>query len=294
MSSAPQQQNIAYRFVSDFPFKDRAPDPRVDSFEKDALKLLREIDEDLTNVTSSMLTDKVRFIAPVIMGAACVSCHNSHPDSPKRDWKVGDVRAIQEISITQAMASNIFSFRQEEESISSSWPPPARPSSAYSSARRKLFFDQHDISGHAALGQSVPRRVVGLVPSLKISVDRRAHRAPVLARPARLLLPRLCYGANALERGFLGGGGGRQQRQNLVPAQRRLGDGELQLVVITALGAAGRPLEAGRPRRGGRPRARPRPARRELSRTDHQTDIKGQRRQTDERHDDDDPFAGHA
>jgi class 3 adenylate cyclase len=106
-----QQQNIAYRFVSDFPFKDRAPH-ELDSFEKDALKLLRENPHrDLTNVTSSMLTDKVRFIAPVIMGAACVSCHNAHPDSPKRDWKVGDVRAIQEISITQAMASNIFSFK---------------------------------------------------------------------------------------------------------------------------------------------------------------------------------------
>jgi len=36
-----QQQNIAYRFVSDFPFKDRAPH-ELDSFEKDALKLLRE------------------------------------------------------------------------------------------------------------------------------------------------------------------------------------------------------------------------------------------------------------
>jgi hypothetical protein len=122
-----QQQNIAYRFVSDFPFKDRAPH-ELDSFEKDALKLLRENPHrDLTNVTSSMLTDKVRFIAPVIMGAACVSCHNTHPDSPKRDWKVGDVRAIQEISITQAMASNIFSFKYCLL-ISFSWPPPARPS----------------------------------------------------------------------------------------------------------------------------------------------------------------------
>src|SRR3954467_5033601 len=35
-----QQHNIEYRFVSDFPFKDRAPHV-LDTFETDALKLLR-------------------------------------------------------------------------------------------------------------------------------------------------------------------------------------------------------------------------------------------------------------
>jgi adenylate cyclase len=53
----------------------------------------------------------VRLIAPVIMGPACVSCHNVHPESPKRDWKVGDVRGIQEVAITQPIAANIFSFK---------------------------------------------------------------------------------------------------------------------------------------------------------------------------------------
>ena len=45
------------------------------------------------------------------MGAACVACHNSHPESPKRDWQVGDVRGIQEIAISQAFATNLFSFK---------------------------------------------------------------------------------------------------------------------------------------------------------------------------------------
>ena len=31
------------------------------------------------------------------MDASCVACHNSNPQSPKRDWKVGDVRGIIEI-----------------------------------------------------------------------------------------------------------------------------------------------------------------------------------------------------
>jgi hypothetical protein len=39
---------------------------------------------------------------------ACVNCHNSHPENPKWDWKVGDVRGIQEITMSQAFANNIF------------------------------------------------------------------------------------------------------------------------------------------------------------------------------------------
>src|SRR5204863_2974231 len=39
------------------------------------------------------------------------SCHNSHPESMKHDWKVGDVRGIQEVAISQPIAANIFSFK---------------------------------------------------------------------------------------------------------------------------------------------------------------------------------------
>src|SRR5450631_576232 len=56
------------------------------------------------------LNNRVRVVAPIIMGQTCVACHNTHPDSPKRDWKVGDVRGIQEISIIEPVATNIFSF----------------------------------------------------------------------------------------------------------------------------------------------------------------------------------------
>ena len=45
------------------------------------------------------------------MDATCVACHNSHPESPKLDWKVGDVRGIQEVSIVQPVAANLFSFK---------------------------------------------------------------------------------------------------------------------------------------------------------------------------------------
>ena len=102
---------MSYRFVSDFPFKDRAPHV-LDDFEKQALAALRSHpNQKLTDVSWSLSGDRVRPIAPVVMGAACVACHNSHPESPKRDWQVGDVRGIQEIAISQAFANNLFSFK---------------------------------------------------------------------------------------------------------------------------------------------------------------------------------------
>jgi adenylate cyclase len=106
-----QQQNISYRFVSDYPFAERTPHV-LDDFEQYALATLRaQPNQQVINVAWSALRDKVRLVAPVIMGQACVNCHNSHPQSPKRDWKVGDVRGIQEVTISQAIATNIFSFK---------------------------------------------------------------------------------------------------------------------------------------------------------------------------------------
>jgi adenylate cyclase len=106
-----QQHNISYRFVSDFPFKNRSPHT-LDEFEKASLHSLRDKpDQKLVQATSSAFHDQVRLIVPVVMGPACVSCHNVHPESPKRDWKVGDVRGIQEITISQPIAANLFSFK---------------------------------------------------------------------------------------------------------------------------------------------------------------------------------------
>jgi len=47
----------------------------------------------------------------VVMGAPCVACHNTHPESPKRDWKVGDVRGLQEVTITQPIGTDLFAFK---------------------------------------------------------------------------------------------------------------------------------------------------------------------------------------
>jgi adenylate cyclase len=62
-----QQRNIEYRFVSDYPFKNRAPHA-LDEFETAALGRLRQnSNQQLTKVSSSTFADKVRLIAPIIM-----------------------------------------------------------------------------------------------------------------------------------------------------------------------------------------------------------------------------------
>jgi len=105
------QHDISYRFVSDYPFKSRGAHV-LDQFETDTLQRLRQNpNQQLVQVSDTILTDRVRLITPVIMGQGCVNCHNSHPESSKVDWKVGDVRGIQEVSIAQPIGANIFTFK---------------------------------------------------------------------------------------------------------------------------------------------------------------------------------------
>ncbi|MER8731790.1 adenylate/guanylate cyclase domain-containing protein [Mesorhizobium sp. M1227] len=103
--------SVKYRFVSDLPFKGRATH-QLDAFERNAILALRaNPKEPIIEVSGSLFDRQVRAAAPVIMGQVCVTCHNSHPDSPKTDWKVGDVRGIQEISVNQPIAANVLTFK---------------------------------------------------------------------------------------------------------------------------------------------------------------------------------------
>lgn len=92
---------ISYEFLSDYPFAQRLVTP-LDDFERQAIKAFRA-DPDLKTYTqlqgNGLGRSTYRLATPVIMRPACVTCHNAHPDSPKRDWKVGDVRGIQEVSV---------------------------------------------------------------------------------------------------------------------------------------------------------------------------------------------------
>ncbi|MFK5977597.1 MAG: adenylate/guanylate cyclase domain-containing protein [Rhizobiaceae bacterium] len=108
-----QGGKISYRFVSDHVFTNRQPH-LLTAFEGAALREFRETRDaqgSSVEISGSVLKRKIQMAVPVLMGQACVSCHNKHPLSPKKDWKVGDVRGIQSISVTQPIAANVFSFK---------------------------------------------------------------------------------------------------------------------------------------------------------------------------------------
>jgi adenylate cyclase len=105
--------SYGYRFISNEPFAGR-DSHNLDPFELRALKKFREpgnTEKTVTELDGSIFDRYIRMAVPVIMGKACVACHNSHPDSPRKDWKTGDVRGIQSVTIAQPIAANLFSFK---------------------------------------------------------------------------------------------------------------------------------------------------------------------------------------
>src|SRR5262249_6136072 len=79
--------NTQFRFFSDYPFKNR-PAHAFDDFERRALESLRQDPHArVSEVSGSIFDRRVRLATPIIMAAACVRCHNSHPDSPNTTGK---------------------------------------------------------------------------------------------------------------------------------------------------------------------------------------------------------------
>jgi adenylate cyclase len=54
------------------------------------------------------------MLPDVAVAKACVDCHNKHADSPKRDWKVGDLMG----ATTWTIAASSFSLTEALETIS--------------------------------------------------------------------------------------------------------------------------------------------------------------------------------
>ena len=98
------------KLYSNYPFPNRAS-RQLDDFAKDALS---NFDKGATDAFSRNETingkEVVRVAVPDYMVAdACVNCHNTRADTPKNDWKLGDVRGVLEVVIPiedQIAASN--------------------------------------------------------------------------------------------------------------------------------------------------------------------------------------------
>lgn len=85
---------------SAYPFPWRA-ERQLTAAQHDALARLTERDENrMTWVERSDGQRMLHYAMAIRMeNQTCVNCHNSHPDSPKTDWKLGEIRAIQVVSL---------------------------------------------------------------------------------------------------------------------------------------------------------------------------------------------------
>lgn len=99
------ETGFSMAFVSDAPFLHRQRPP-LDAFQRDALQQFRQdpAQQEIWRLEPGADgRDQVRMAIPVRMGATCVACHNGHPDSPVRNWAVGDVRGLQDVTLTLSL-----------------------------------------------------------------------------------------------------------------------------------------------------------------------------------------------
>lgn len=88
---AKQPNGIRFRLVSSWPInKKNAP---TTEFERTALaKVLVNTDRPITGVTTEGRARVFQALyADKALSQRCADCHNVHPDSPKKDFKAGDV-----------------------------------------------------------------------------------------------------------------------------------------------------------------------------------------------------------
>ncbi|WDE14077.1 EAL domain-containing protein [Thalassomonas haliotis] len=85
---------------SPYPFPNRGNSGLRDDFRKKAWQALSQTPQQPYYQFEEMPDGKVlRYATADLMRPACVDCHNSHPNSPKMDWKTGDLRGILEVII---------------------------------------------------------------------------------------------------------------------------------------------------------------------------------------------------
>ncbi len=87
---------VKVRQYSDFPFPWRTHGGPHDDFERAALQSLRQSKgrEPVHEFTEIDGQRVVRYAQARIMKQTCVDCHNTHPQSPRTNWQVGDVRGV--------------------------------------------------------------------------------------------------------------------------------------------------------------------------------------------------------
>jgi serine/threonine protein kinase len=92
------QTGMRFRLYSDFPFRSRRAGGPRDDFERTALEALRrDPDSPVYRFEAYRGRPSLRYATARRMQKDCVGCHNSDPNSTRRNWKVGEVGGVLEI-----------------------------------------------------------------------------------------------------------------------------------------------------------------------------------------------------
>jgi len=85
---------------SPYPFPTRADGGLRDAFSKAAWAAL-QVDSTAPFIRFEQVAGRssLRYATADLMRASCIDCHNSHPETPKSDWQVGDVRGVLEVTL---------------------------------------------------------------------------------------------------------------------------------------------------------------------------------------------------
>jgi PAS domain S-box-containing protein len=114
-------QGLKVRLYSALPFPWRKDGGPHDDFEREALRSLQQNpDQPLGRFDTYQGQQVYRYAVADRMLPQCIGCHNSRPDSPKKDWKVGDVRGVLEVirPISSLAAASRQSMKQAFGSLS--------------------------------------------------------------------------------------------------------------------------------------------------------------------------------
>ena len=103
-----QEQDTSVTLYSPYPFPNRA-ERQLDAFQTEAWQALAA-DPSQPFVQQQTIDGRetVRVaVADTMVAEACVGCHNSHPQTPKANWQLGDLRGVLEVSsvIEQPLAA---------------------------------------------------------------------------------------------------------------------------------------------------------------------------------------------
>ncbi len=93
-----------------FPWRKNEINPS-DPFRQDAWKQLSaKPNKPFFRFEDSETGPVLRYATADLMREACVRCHNSHPQTPKNDWKEGDLRGIVEVTLPLRHLTSDSSF----------------------------------------------------------------------------------------------------------------------------------------------------------------------------------------